>query len=103
MLNRFTKLVTINRMIRVIFYAAIFILFVGIYYRYRLYRANVSVSSWLRSPLKNKRVGGSISSLHLIGWAYDVVPATKDNMRKLKEIGFRKIIDEKDHIHVQII
>lgn len=94
---------SIKVIIRVVFYAAILILFIGLYYRYRIYRANLKVSSWLRSPLKNLRVGGSIFSLHLIGWAYDIVPATKENIRRLKEIGFRKVVDEKDHIHVQIL
>lgn len=94
---------SIKVIIRIVLYAAILIFFIGLYYRYRIYRANLKVSSWLRSPLRNKRLGGSIFSLHLIGWAYDIVPSTKDNIRKLREIGFRKIVDEKDHIHVQIL
>lgn len=90
-------------MFRIIFYAAIFILFVGLYYRYRLYRANVKVSSWLRNPIGNRRVGGNIFSLHLIGWAYDVVPPSQETIQRLQGIGFRKILIENDHIHVQII
>ncbi len=31
-----------------------------------------NITSWWRSPWHNKKVGGSPTSLHLIGWAFDI-------------------------------
>lgn len=56
------------------------------------------VTSWWRSYEKNVEVGGVKNSRHLIGLAYDVVPATAENTRRLEMI-FPRVLDEKTHIH----
>lgn len=88
---------------RVVFYTAIIIISVAIYYRLRLYFAGITVTSWWRSPFKNKSVGGVDGSLHLIGWAFDTLTPTPAQKIKLKSIGFGSIIDEGTHTHAQVI
>lgn len=65
----------------------------------------LSVSSWIRSPVRNVMVGGHERSLHLLGLAVDIVlddmGRTKDFIRDCHRIGLIAV-DEKDHIHVQI-
>ena len=60
------------------------------------------VTSWYRSPWKNSEVGGKWLSLHLIGWAYDVIPVNKAMMEVLRKWPF-KVVVEADHIHLQIL
>ncbi len=60
------------------------------------------VTSWWRSPSKNKAVGGKPNSRHLWGWGYDVVPVTPANERALRKF-FPVVVNEKDHIHVQLV
>ena len=81
---------------------AISIFSVGLFYRLRLAFAGLRVTSWWRSPSKNKRVGGKANSKHLFGWAFDVTPNNPATIDKLRSIGFTKIIPEPDHVHVQI-
>ncbi len=67
-------------------------------------RYSFSVTSWIRSGARNRRVGGNPNSRHLLGLAVDVVldrPAdTKVFMSDCRRLGLRAI-DEGDHIHVQ--
>jgi len=92
-----------DRIVKVIFLAIGVIILVAIFYRLRLYYSGLNVTSWFRSFAKNKSVEGKTFSLHLIGWAYDVIPANKNTILILNSIGFGKVIDEKTHIHAQIL
>jgi hypothetical protein len=38
----------------------------------------------------------------MIGFAWDVVPATLANIKKLNGLGLR-VIDEGDHLHAQLL
>lgn len=62
----------------------------------------MTVTSWWRSPWKNREVGGVTNSLHMLGLAWDVVPPTLNNISRLRALGL-KVIDEGDHLHVQIL
>jgi uncharacterized protein YcbK (DUF882 family) len=62
----------------------------------------MTITSWWRSPWKNREVGGVANSLHMIGFAWDVVPATLANIKKLNGLGLR-VIDEGDHLHAQLL
>lgn len=46
----------------------------------------IRITSGFRDVNKNKSVGGSDSSAHLIGGAVDIQPINKDKMKKLKDI-----------------
>jgi hypothetical protein len=78
------------------------ILFVGLLGRAILYSNGVAVSSWWRSPWKNASVEGKMFSLHLIGWAYDVVPVNGAVMETLFHYPW-KVVTEKDHFHIQLL
>jgi len=58
------------------------------------------VTSWWRSPERNREVGGSDVSQHLLGVAFDVLPRTSRVYQGLRSAGFQ-VIDEGDHLHVQ--
>jgi len=75
----------------------------GLYYRYRLARAGLKVTSWFRTVWKNAEVGGVVNSRHLVGLAFDVTPNTIKTMKTLAPFGFRKVIDEGSHVHVEVI
>ena len=64
-----------------------------------------SVTSWIRSEIRNKEVGGLATSYHLLGLAVDVVldsPADKAGFIKdAKRLGL-DVIDEGDHVHVEV-
>lgn len=64
------------------------------------------VTSTLRSPAHNKRVGGVSNSYHLSGRARDSVPPPGMSMAayhaKLKALNPDKdVINEGDHIHME--
>lgn len=63
-----------------------------------------NITSWWRSPWHNKKVGGSPTSLHLIGWAFDIIPGGRNVASKVKDaLPFSKVINEGDHVHVQLL
>lgn len=95
-------------MVRAVLLAFIVILAVAVFYRFILIASipGITVTSWFRNPFKNQDVGGMQNSLHLIGWAFDIVPA--DTITQANVIaglaGFpNKIVPEGDHLHVQIV
>jgi len=64
-----------------------------------------SVTSWIRTTKRNREKGGVPHSLHLLGYAVDVVPdnwaVATDVMRRARRLGLRAIL-EPDHIHLQL-
>lgn len=66
-----------------------------------------SVTSWIRSPKRNASVGGSSTSQHLVGAAFDLV---LDNMTEANKAVLAKyfealgcwVLVEDDHVHVQV-
>jgi len=65
------------------------------------------LTSWFRSPLENRRVGGHPDSQHLVGLAFDVVPGKGSSALAINEaaqifqrFGFSVEPAEK-HVHVQ--
>ena len=63
-----------------------------------------SVTSWIRTPKRNKMVGGVPKSKHLSGLAIDLVPDSKDWGPIIRSFRIRglKVIVEHDHLHIQI-
>jgi hypothetical protein len=64
-----------------------------------------SVTSWIRSPKRNKAVGGAENSLHKTGMAVDIVLDNRKDMHlfvlKASSLGL-KVRVEGDHIHVSM-
>jgi len=65
------------------------------------------VTSWFRSPLENRRVGGDPDSQHLVGLAFDVVPgkgatqlAISEAAQIFQRFGFT-VDPTGTHLHVQ--
>lgn len=92
-----------QNLIKPVLFLFLIIIFIAVYYRLRLAIAGLRVTSWIRSPEKNKRVGGVPTSKHILGYGFDVSPDTIANVAKLKKIGFKKVLREGDHIHVEIV
>lgn len=77
------------------------VLAIGLVYRIVLALVpGVIVTSWWRTPGHNADIGGVPNSLHLLGLAWDVVPASQDNAAKLRALGLH-VIDEGNHLHAQ--
>ncbi len=87
---------------KILIFGIIIILFVGLAGRALLYHQGLTVTSWWRSPWYNYEIGGKWLSLHLIGWAYDVVPVNK-LLQRIITIWPFKFVVESDHIHLQIL
>jgi hypothetical protein len=66
-----------------------------------LYSQGLTVTSWYRTPWKNASVEGKMFSLHLIGWAFDIIPVNKAIHDTLAIWPFKFVV-ESDHIHLQI-
>jgi len=65
-----------------------------------------SITSWYRSPKRNKRVGGSSTSLHMLGLAVDVVLDSRTDLEGFTALAKRLrlwVLDEQDHVHIQEI
>lgn len=91
-------------MARVIIGILLSVLVIHFYFRRRIQALpGVRITSAFRNPWKNEEVGGVLNSRHQVGMAFDVVPATLTTIQALRRIGFKKILDEGDHIHVEII
>ena len=67
-----------------------------------------SVTSWIRSPERNQKVGGHPDSSHLLGLAADVAytpnprPALPTARKRAHRLGLR-LVREGDHDHLQAI
>lgn len=59
------------------------------------------LTSWFRDRTSNTRVGGHPQSLHLVGLALDVLPATEAVRAAFARQGLIAV-NEGDHVHVQL-
>lgn len=76
----------------------------GLFYRLRLSSIpGTIITSWWRSPWHNTEVGGVPNSRHLLGLAFDVAPATPRVIAELEGMGFALVLNERNHVHVEII
>lgn len=71
------------------------------------YATHGSVTSWLRTPERNKEVGGVPTSLHQLGLAADVgwlenedPPESNIRVTLGRRLGLKVIVEE-DHDHLQ--
>jgi len=74
-------------------------------YRY-CQRVKGSVTSWIRTPFRNRSVGGVMRSLHLEALAVDVVLDAEfiqvdDRHLLAHELGL-KLVVESDHDHLEL-
>ncbi len=63
-----------------------------------------SISSWIRTPARNAKVGGSPNSRHLVGMACDFIPDNRAVVPALiaEARGYGlDAVDEGDHIHIE--
>lgn len=72
-------------------------------YRQKLKNAGLTITSWFRGPWKNERIGGVSNSRHQLGLAFDVVPVNDATFAKVRAMGFKKVLRESDHIHIEIV
>lgn len=91
------------RVKQILLISIIVILGIGIFYRIILHWYGVEVTSWWRTPWKNFEVGGNWLSLHLIGWAFDVVPVNNALHPVMDWFPFGTWYPESDHVHIQIV
>lgn len=67
-------------------------------------RFRFSVTSWIRTPARNKAVGGQDNSTHLYGLGLDVIldnPVDAPQFTATaNKIGI-SVLDEGDHLHLQ--
>lgn len=87
---------------RVVGLTVVVILGVACLLRVAAYVNGLRVTSWFRSPWHNENIGGMANSLHLIGWAIDVIP-TNAEVRKMLTWLPGKVVAESDHLHIQVI
>lgn len=87
--------------IRAGIFIALAIVAIGVVYRLIIAYYGMSVTSWWRSFWHNEEVGGKATSLHQLGLAWDILPVTPENEKKLRDLGLT-VINEGDHLHAQI-
>jgi len=75
----------------------------GVRVKTTLESKGVTVTSWFRTPFKNERVGGVALSKHQFGLAMDCVPANEKTMAIMRQVGFKIVIHEGDHIHGELV
>lgn len=78
------------------------IISIGVFYRILIAAQGMTITSWFRTFAKNREVGGVKNSLHQVGLAWDVLPVNFASVEKLQSMGL-KVIDEKTHLHAQLI
>lgn len=86
---------------RLVIFAVMAIVLVALTARAIISIQGLTVTSWYRTPWGNYGVDGKPLSLHLIGWAFDVVPVNQ-NMQNLLKVWPFKFVVESDHVHLQI-
>lgn len=86
---------------RLILFAILAIVVVAFTARAIIFTQGLTVTSWYRTPWGNYSVDGKPLSLHLIGWAFDVVPVNSKLQALLDKWPFKFVV-ESDHIHLQI-
>ena len=63
-----------------------------------------SITSWIRTPKRNAQVGGGANSLHILGYAVDIVfdngEGQERAMRIARKMGYDRSF-EGDHLHVE--
>lgn len=92
-----------NALIKLLFAVVATVVVVAVFYRLRLALAGLRVTSWFRHPWKNERVGGVALSRHQFGLAFDVTPVNSAVGEKLRAMGFKLVLNETDHYHVEVI
>jgi protoporphyrinogen oxidase len=64
-----------------------------------------SVTSWIRTPARNARVGGKPNSCHVSGFGIDLVPDNPSSkpalLQDAREAGL-DAVDEGHHIHIEV-
>jgi len=80
----------------------VMVLLIALMFRWLLVVYGLRVTSWFRSPWRNVELGGKTWSLHLIGWAADVVPVNLALQQLMKLLPFSKFVVESDHVHIQL-
>jgi len=61
----------------------------------------VTITSWWRSIPHNDDVGGLPGSLHILGWAVDIVPVTPEIEEQARKM-FPVVVNEGNHLHAAI-
>ena len=89
-----------------ILFVATAVVTVAVYTRYQAGSIG-RITSWFRSPFHNADVGGLSGSLHIIGWAVDIVPDPDQGTATMVEVataastvGFPVVVNEGNHVHV---
>ncbi len=72
------------------------------------HKHNCSVSSWIRTDKRNRMVGGSPNSQHLLGLAMDLIPDDWDDADDIvfdcHRLGLIAVVERnRNHIHVQAL
>lgn len=73
----------------------------ALFLRWRVTTAGLKITSQFRTPWHNYAVGGVDHSTHLFGLAFDVVPDDETTISILRELGFKTLISEGDHVHAE--
>jgi hypothetical protein len=64
-----------------------------------------SITSWIRTEARNKRVGGKANSTHLMGFGLDLVPDDPARKRSLIDAAHEAgldAVDEGNHVHIEV-
>lgn len=78
---------------------------IGVLWRLGIARApgGANVTSWWRTPKKNREVGGVVNSRHLLGLAWDVQPKNQQMWEYLEGLGLKVLPMDAypEHLHAQ--
>lgn len=91
---------TTKQMLQFVIFVFLFIVGMAVLLRVILYFIpGIRITSWYRTPEKNREVGGARRSAHLLGWAADIIPVREDVENMLRRF-FPFVLNEADHIHI---
>jgi len=87
----------------VIIFAMIMIAFfiTGSVMKKRVEKAGLTITSWFRNPISNFLKGGRFFSQHQLFMAIDVAETHDLAKQKLKNAGYKIVVNEGDHLHAQ--